>query len=231
MGESTLSRHAIIMALVDVMKEWPANSYHPIARNCVTFSETLCNALGAPMQFPGWVRGVTELGSPTCYSRWPTTLGLGSNGSTRSGGSHTRSSRRIPPTASMCRGLRKLCWWASRREVHRPVLHRPCCSGSAHCVLTMASSQCFSNCGRCKGSSAFALPLRKRVWFFFWFYNEARAGAIPADFPRDESRDPCRESCWEALLLVGRPDATACKTNPLRRSSVARARRQSRLHP
>lgn len=61
MGESTLSRHAIIMALVDVMKEWPANSYHPIARNCVTFSETLCNALGAPMQFPGWVRGVTEL--------------------------------------------------------------------------------------------------------------------------------------------------------------------------
>mmetsp|Transcript_30780 Transcript_30780/g.71914 ORF Transcript_30780/g.71914 Transcript_30780/m.71914 type:complete len:308 (-) Transcript_30780:13-936(-) len=62
MGETPLTAEAINEVLCDVMECWPANSYHPITRNCVTFAEELITALKAPEPFPGWVRGALDVG-------------------------------------------------------------------------------------------------------------------------------------------------------------------------
>eukprot|EP00450_Noctiluca_scintillans_P006077 CAMPEP_0194481866 /NCGR_PEP_ID=MMETSP0253-20130528/4086_1 /TAXON_ID=2966 /ORGANISM="Noctiluca scintillans" /LENGTH=222 /DNA_ID=CAMNT_0039321373 /DNA_START=29 /DNA_END=697 /DNA_ORIENTATION=+ len=62
MGESTLSEHGITSAIVQIMNEWPANSYHPITRNCVAFAEVLLLMLEVPDAFPEWVRGAAEVG-------------------------------------------------------------------------------------------------------------------------------------------------------------------------
>merc|ERR1712232_1294150 len=58
MGTEKEIRAAIIIA----MDEWTENSYHPIMRNCIHFSEALVSALKAPEPFPEWVHGAAAAG-------------------------------------------------------------------------------------------------------------------------------------------------------------------------
>ncbi|CAK0878917.1 unnamed protein product [Prorocentrum cordatum] len=61
MGESPLGEEEIRNVLAEAMDTWPANSYHPICRNCVTFAEDrLVRLLRAPGPFPAWARGAAE---------------------------------------------------------------------------------------------------------------------------------------------------------------------------
>merc|ERR1719454_1033315 len=51
------------------MEEWPANRYHIVSRNCVTFAEELTTALQAPQPFPTWVRGAIDAAkAPAIYA-------------------------------------------------------------------------------------------------------------------------------------------------------------------
>ena len=60
LGHTPLSDDSIFF-IVDMLKQqWPANSYHLISRNCVTFVEELARALQAPEPFPSWVRGAVN---------------------------------------------------------------------------------------------------------------------------------------------------------------------------
>jgi len=69
MGETPFSDEEIRQLLVRIRQRWPANSYHPITRNCVTFAEEFIAELGANEEpFPDWVRGAMEVGkSPALY--------------------------------------------------------------------------------------------------------------------------------------------------------------------
>lgn len=60
MGASTLSEKEIRTLTQDLMSAWPANSYHPISRSCVTFAEQFIEALQTPEPFPLWVRGAVD---------------------------------------------------------------------------------------------------------------------------------------------------------------------------
>jgi len=60
MGVSPLDKHSIDYVLDSMMEEWPANMYHIVSRNCVTFAEEFAKALQAPEEFPPWVRGAMD---------------------------------------------------------------------------------------------------------------------------------------------------------------------------
>mmetsp|Transcript_45105 Transcript_45105/g.98004 ORF Transcript_45105/g.98004 Transcript_45105/m.98004 type:complete len:258 (+) Transcript_45105:106-879(+) len=62
MGKCPLSLGEIERVLCRVMDKWPADSYHPISRNCISFAEELLSELGSPEPFPAWVRGVVDVG-------------------------------------------------------------------------------------------------------------------------------------------------------------------------
>jgi len=59
-----------IDAVIDaMMDDWPANSYHIVSRNCVTFAEEFTHALQVPEPFPAWVRGAVDAGKqPTLFA-------------------------------------------------------------------------------------------------------------------------------------------------------------------
>jgi len=63
MGESPLSEPEIREVIANAMDAWPANSYHPITRNCVTFAEELIKRLQAPEPCPPWIRGAADAGN------------------------------------------------------------------------------------------------------------------------------------------------------------------------
>lgn len=60
LGRSPLDEDAIDLLLDRMMEEWPANAYHLVARNCVTFAEEFAKVLQAPEPFPAWVRGAVD---------------------------------------------------------------------------------------------------------------------------------------------------------------------------
>ena len=60
LGHTPLSEDAIDFILDTLMEEWPANSYHLVARNCVTFAEEFAQVLQAPEPFPSWVHGAMD---------------------------------------------------------------------------------------------------------------------------------------------------------------------------
>eukprot|EP00929_Paragymnodinium_shiwhaense_P079416 TRINITY_DN41338_c0_g1_i1.p1 TRINITY_DN41338_c0_g1~~TRINITY_DN41338_c0_g1_i1.p1 ORF type:complete len:274 (+),score=69.05 TRINITY_DN41338_c0_g1_i1:122-943(+) len=60
MGVTPLSERQVEEVIYEAMKAWPANSYHPIHRNCVSFAEHLVKTLKAPKAFPTWVHGAAE---------------------------------------------------------------------------------------------------------------------------------------------------------------------------
>jgi len=69
MGKTELEEKAIDMILDDLMEKWPANGYHIVTRNCVTFAEEFCNILMVPKPFPAWVRGAIDAGkSPAVFA-------------------------------------------------------------------------------------------------------------------------------------------------------------------
>merc|ERR1712087_457793 len=62
LGVSPLSEKEIRAAIIQAMDEWTENSYHPITRNCIHFSEALVVALRVPEPFPEWVHGAAAVG-------------------------------------------------------------------------------------------------------------------------------------------------------------------------
>lgn len=60
MGMTPLDEDGVDAILDQMMEEWPANAYHIVSRNCVTFAEELTKALQAPEVFPAWVRGAID---------------------------------------------------------------------------------------------------------------------------------------------------------------------------
>lgn len=62
LGKSPLGQKTIDSILDRLMEEWPANTYHLVARNCVTFAEEFANALDVAEPFPTWVRGAIDAG-------------------------------------------------------------------------------------------------------------------------------------------------------------------------
>mmetsp|Transcript_34327 Transcript_34327/g.106576 ORF Transcript_34327/g.106576 Transcript_34327/m.106576 type:complete len:192 (-) Transcript_34327:59-634(-) len=62
MGETPLSNDEIRDVVATAMDNWPANSYHPIHRNCITFAEELVQSLRVAEPFPAWVRGAVDAG-------------------------------------------------------------------------------------------------------------------------------------------------------------------------
>jgi len=60
LGHTPLSERAIESLLHIIKEEWPANSYHMVSRNCVTFAEMFAQSLQAPEPFPSWVRGAMD---------------------------------------------------------------------------------------------------------------------------------------------------------------------------
>jgi len=69
MGYSPLDE-AEIDNIIDIMMDsWPANMYHLVTRNCVTFAEELAAELRLPEPFPEWVRGAADAGkSPALFA-------------------------------------------------------------------------------------------------------------------------------------------------------------------
>lgn len=68
MGESPLCEAEIRDVLACAMDNWPASSYHPIQRNCITFAEELVGLLRVAEPFPLWVRGAVDAGkSPLLF--------------------------------------------------------------------------------------------------------------------------------------------------------------------
>jgi len=67
MGDSPLDEAAIRAEIARLVREWPARSYHPIQRNCLTFAEELTRRLQVTQPFPDWVFGAVAVGreSPT----------------------------------------------------------------------------------------------------------------------------------------------------------------------
>jgi len=63
MGETPLSEAEIRGVIAHAMDSWPANSYHPLTRNCVSFAEELVGSLRVTEPFPPWVRGVVDAGN------------------------------------------------------------------------------------------------------------------------------------------------------------------------
>jgi len=63
MGESPLSEAEIRTVIAHAMDAWPANSYHPLTRNCVTFAEELIKTLQVPEPCPSWIRGAVDAGN------------------------------------------------------------------------------------------------------------------------------------------------------------------------
>mmetsp|Transcript_27733 Transcript_27733/g.54437 ORF Transcript_27733/g.54437 Transcript_27733/m.54437 type:complete len:221 (+) Transcript_27733:58-720(+) len=63
MGECPLSEPEIREVIANAMDAWPANSYHPLTRNCVTFAEELIERLQAPEPCPPWIRGAADAGN------------------------------------------------------------------------------------------------------------------------------------------------------------------------
>merc|ERR1719454_1162903 len=52
-----------IDAIIDDFYDlWPANTYHIVSRNCVTFAEEFAMALQVPEEFPAWAKGAAEAG-------------------------------------------------------------------------------------------------------------------------------------------------------------------------
>lgn len=62
MGQCPLTEDEIKTMIGIAMDEWPANSYHPITRNCAHFAEALCGKLQVPEPFPEWVKGAADAG-------------------------------------------------------------------------------------------------------------------------------------------------------------------------
>eukprot|EP00931_Biecheleriopsis_adriatica_P120606 TRINITY_DN95732_c0_g1_i1.p1 TRINITY_DN95732_c0_g1~~TRINITY_DN95732_c0_g1_i1.p1 ORF type:complete len:246 (-),score=30.93 TRINITY_DN95732_c0_g1_i1:64-801(-) len=60
LGESALSEDEIREVIADFMEMWPANTYHPVKRNCIDFAEALIEALQCPQAFPAWIRGLPD---------------------------------------------------------------------------------------------------------------------------------------------------------------------------
>jgi len=56
MGVTPLSLSAVDAIIEDLRPVWPASSYHPIRRNCVTFAETFLERLQVNEEFPEWVK-------------------------------------------------------------------------------------------------------------------------------------------------------------------------------
>jgi len=69
LGRSPLNEEAIDLILEGFMEAWPANSYHIVSRNCVSFAEELAAALAVPEAFPAWVRGAVDASkTPAIYA-------------------------------------------------------------------------------------------------------------------------------------------------------------------
>jgi len=60
LGQSTMSVYDIWKVLLRLERQWPANSYHTLRRNCTDFAEELVQALSVPEPFPRWVRGIAK---------------------------------------------------------------------------------------------------------------------------------------------------------------------------
>lgn len=60
LGRTPLGGVEIDNIIDKLMEEWPANSYHLVAHNCITFAEELAKVLQAPEPFPSWVRGAAD---------------------------------------------------------------------------------------------------------------------------------------------------------------------------
>jgi len=60
LGHTPLSEDAIEPIIHTLREEWPANKYHLISRNCVTFAEEFAQLLHVPEPFPSWVRGAAD---------------------------------------------------------------------------------------------------------------------------------------------------------------------------
>jgi len=68
MGECPLVQDEIDDLIDTMMASWPANAYHFLTRNCVSFAKELISALRCPEEIPGWVRGAVDVGnSPAIF--------------------------------------------------------------------------------------------------------------------------------------------------------------------
>lgn len=60
LGHTALSENEVAVKLSRMRIHWPACSYHITRNNCIDFAEALVKQLGAPVQFPTWVRAVLD---------------------------------------------------------------------------------------------------------------------------------------------------------------------------
>mmetsp|Transcript_38979 Transcript_38979/g.84843 ORF Transcript_38979/g.84843 Transcript_38979/m.84843 type:complete len:441 (-) Transcript_38979:74-1396(-) len=68
LGKTPLDEDSVDEILDSFTDAWPANTYHLVTRNCVTFAEELAAALQVPEPFPTWVRGAIDVGkSPAIF--------------------------------------------------------------------------------------------------------------------------------------------------------------------
>eukprot|EP00913_Durusdinium_trenchii_P003976 g3682.t2 len=60
LGFSKLNESQIRSVLGEMVDQWPANSYHPVKRNCLHFAQAFVVALQCPEPFPEWVLGLPD---------------------------------------------------------------------------------------------------------------------------------------------------------------------------
>jgi len=60
LGHTPLSEEAVYSIIDKLVEEWPANEYHLVSRNCISFAEFLAQVLGVSEPFPPWVRGAVD---------------------------------------------------------------------------------------------------------------------------------------------------------------------------
>lgn len=60
LGPTALTVEEVDSLLLEMNKEWPANSYHLTRRNCLTFANHLSTSLKPQKEFPPWILGILE---------------------------------------------------------------------------------------------------------------------------------------------------------------------------
>ncbi|CAJ1367905.1 unnamed protein product [Effrenium voratum] len=68
LGDSALSEGQIRSVLGEMVDQWPANSYHPVRRNCIHFAQAFVKGLQCPEPFPDWVTGLPDAANSSLIS-------------------------------------------------------------------------------------------------------------------------------------------------------------------
>lgn len=60
LGATPFTELEVAEVLVQMYREWPANSYHITKRNCLHFAEELTGRIKTPVPFPEWIHGIVR---------------------------------------------------------------------------------------------------------------------------------------------------------------------------